>query len=92
MNSIQVIKETRWKHTGTLTVNGTQYDFEGIDISPYSEYLIWLRDENNPCKIVETYRLRSTYLYKDDDKLLEHMIQYALPKPHEPRETNIIKL
>jgi len=92
MNTIQVNKETRWKHTGTLTVNGIQYDFEGIDINPYTEYLIWLRDENNPRKTIATYRLRSTYLYQDDDKLLEHMIQCALPKPHEPRETNIIKL
>jgi len=92
MNTIQVNKETHWKHTGILTVNGTQYDFEGIDINPYTEYLIWLRDENNPRKIAATYRLRSTYLYQDDDKLLEHMIQYALPKPHKPRETNIIKL
>jgi len=92
MNTIQVNKENRWTHTGILTVNGTQYDFEGIDVNPYTEYLIWLRDENNPRKTVATYRLRSTYLYEDDDELLEHMIQVLEQKPRKPRGTNIIQL
>jgi len=75
--TMKIEKHNRWRHTGTFVVDGMTYKFEGIDVNPYTEYEItsevWYTYAGRRTRCYT--RLRSTYLYDDDDKLLKHMTE-----------------
>lgn len=85
MNTIEVTKESWRKHKGTAVIDGEEYTFGGWDVSPYSEYDI-MSVKKYPVKGREVRlvaRLKSTYLYDDDDLLLKHMtdsVRHAMEK------------
>ena len=78
--TMKIEKHTDWHHSGTFVVDGMTYKFEGIDVNPYTEYKItsevWYTIPHYVGRRTRCYtRLRSTYLYDDDDKLLKHMTE-----------------
>lgn len=75
MDTIEVVRESPRSHKGTAVIDGEHYTFSGWDVSPYSEYDIY-SVKRYTVKGHEgrlTARLRSTYLYKDNDLLLTDM-------------------